>query len=441
MSEEIKIPEVAESISEATVGSWHKKVGDALRAGDTLLEVDTDKVSVEVSAQRAGVLQKIIKNTGEDVTVGEVVGIIGDAQDLPAADTPAPKTESEQSELPAPDTNQEQSQPAVEEEPKSEDKTSKAPVAESDEPKADVKISPVARKFAESNGISIKNIAGTGVNGKIMRSDVELAIMEQNASETYTDLDDANKLAEPTEGDSKAATEKREKVVPMSRRRLVIAKRLLEAVQTSVMTTTYNEVDMTEIIAIRNQYRDYFSERHDVKLGFMSFFLKASALALQDCMEINAEMSEQNIIYKYYYNIGVAIASDDGVVAPVIRDVDRKSFADIEKNLKYFIRKSQAGKLEIADLVDGTFTITNGGVFGSVSSSPIINGGQAAILGLHSIKKRAVVANDQIVIRPMMNLALTYDHRFVEGASAIKFLVRVKNLIEQPALLMLDSDS
>lgn len=419
MTIEIKVPEVAESVSDASVGKWFKVAGDVVKAGDVLLELETDKVNVEVTAPQGGKLQQVLRKEGEDVKVGDTLGVLELADADAKDDESAPETPADaETEKTAPP--EQQIVPPIKE----------APQAEKSQ---EAKASPLARKLAEASGISLSTVRGTGIGSRITRADVELAIIERDAAQSYIADEQATRTGAPAPVDTE-----QHQSIKLSKRRMTIMSRLAEVSKEAVMTTTYNEVDMSEVTAIRKLYKNYFQDKYEVGLGLMSFFLKATAKALSEHKILNAELGNGEIILKNYYHIGVAVASDDGLVVPVIRDVDKKSFAELEMELKRLVIKTKQGKLQLTDLQDGTFTITNGGVFGSLMSTPIINPPQSGILGLHGIKDKPVVVDGAVVIRPMMYLATTYDHRIVEGSDAIRFLVRVKELIEQPALLLVE---
>ncbi|GAB4455764.1 MAG: 2-oxoglutarate dehydrogenase complex dihydrolipoyllysine-residue succinyltransferase [Anaerolineae bacterium] len=396
---EILVPESGESVVEATVGAWLKKPGDAVKAGEPLVELETDKVNLEVAAEKAGVLTEIRRQTGKDVQVGDVLGIIEEG-DAPAEAPSAPAQ-------------------------------SAAPAAA--EP-ADSKATPVAKRVAEAHAVDLAQVSGSG--SRITRQDVEGHLQQQLPVPTPAP---APATAPPAPAPRPAAPsgrpETREK---MSRRRRTIAQRLLEAQHSTAMLTTFNEIDMSAVMELRQRRQADFVGRHDVKLGFMSFFTKASIGALKAFPALNAEIDGDDIVYKHYYDIGIAVGAAEGLVVPVLRDADRLTFAGIEKAIKEFGQKAKSNSLSLDDLRGGTFTITNGGVFGSLLSTPILNPPQVGILGLHKIDKRPVVVGDEIVIRPMMYVALSYDHRIVDGREAVQFLVRIKELMEDPEAMLLE---
>ncbi len=408
MAEDIRVPTLGESISEATIGKWYKAVGDAVTEDEPIVEVETDKVAMEINAPVSGVLIEIIAEEGTDVEVGAVIARV----DMSAKAAPASKED-----IPA--------RP----EPHLKELTPDAPPAAAAEPRTAMPISPAVRKLLAEHNLDPASVAGTGKDGRIVKKDVLVAIEAGTASAAPVA---AAATAAP------AAAEPREERVPMTRLRKRIAERLKEAQNTAAMLTTYNEVDMSAVMATRKQYREEFEKKHGVRLGFMSFFVKACVHALQEIPAVNAEIDGDEIVYKNHYDIGVAVSAPGGLVVPVVRDADQLSFADTEKAIGDFGRRARDGKLAIDDLMGGTFTISNGGVFGSLMSSPILNPPQSGILGMHKIQERPVAVDGEIVIRPMMYLALSYDHRLIDGREAVIFLVRVKDCIEDPARLLLD---
>jgi 2-oxoglutarate dehydrogenase E2 component (dihydrolipoamide succinyltransferase) len=395
MSKEIRVPALGESVTEATISKWFRKAGDAVKADEPLVELETDKVTVEVPAPASGKLSAIEAAAGSTVNVGALLGMIeeGAAGAAPAKAAEAPK----KAEAAAP-------------------------------AKAETPLSPAVRKLAEENKIDTAAIAGTGKDGRLTKGDV-LAHLEKPAPAP---------APPPPAAPAAAAEPGAEERVRMSRLRLTIARRLKDAQNTAAMLTTFNEVDMTATMALRNQYKDLFEKKHGVKLGFMSFFVKACVQALKEIPAVNAEIDGEDIVYKNYYHIGVAVGTDKGLVVPVVRDADRLSFAGIEKTIADYGRRARDGQLQIADMQGGTFTISNGGVYGSLMSTPILNAPQSGILGMHKIQERPVALNGQVVIRPMMYLALSYDHRIVDGKEAVTFLVRVKEYLEDPQRAILD---
>ena len=390
MTVEIRVPTLGESVSEATVAKWYKAVGEAVAVDEPLLELETDKVTVEVPAASSGTISEILAAEGDNVEVGALLGNITEGA-APAKAAPAAKTAAA---APAPTA-----------------KPAPAPAAPAPGQ------SPSVRRLAAEKGIDPATVPGTGKAGRVTKGDM---------------------LAQTAGGNAAAARGPREERVRMTRLRKRIAERLKEAQNTAAMLTTFNEVDMTALLKLRADYRDAFEKKHGVRLGFMSFFAKASVIALGELPSVNAEVDGDEIVYKNYCDIGVAVSAPQGLVVPVLRDVEEMSFADIEKTITDFGRRARDGKMTMDDLTGGTFTISNGGVFGSLLSTPIINPPQSAILGMHKIEKRAVVVNDAVVVRPMMYLALSYDHRIVDGREAVTFLVRVKECIEDPQRILLD---
>jgi 2-oxoglutarate dehydrogenase E2 component (dihydrolipoamide succinyltransferase) len=412
MSSNILVPEVGESIVDARVAKWLRKEGDAVAAGEPLVELETDKIDVEVSAPHAGVLSRIDRKDGEDVKVGEVLGILDE--------TTLAQAQRERGAAMSPAR------------------------AAADAPKDDAvkaRATPAARKAAQANEVDLSSVRGSGDAGRVMRRDVEQAAGASELAAVPSPAPAPAKarpvppIAEdnrPPQGDR---TEER---VRMSKRRATIARRLVEAQSTAAMLTTFNEVDMTSVMALRERHKQPFKDRHGVSLGIASFFVKASIGALRSFPRINAEIQGDEMVLKHYYDIGVAVGASEGLVVPVLRDADRLTFAEIEKGIREFAKRAEDGSLSLADLKGGTFTITNGGVFGSLLSTPILNPPQVGILGLHKIQDRPMAVNGQVLVRPMMYVALTYDHRIVDDAEAVRFLVRVKDLVEDPGALLLD---
>ena len=409
---DIVVPTLGESVSEATVAKWMKKAGDAVRKDETLVELETDKVSVEVSAPEAGVLSEIVAQQGATVGIGAILGRMGGAGAQPAAQ--APKAEAPKPEAPKPAPQpQAQAQPA--------------PQSGNGAPK---QAPPSVQRIAAEGGIDVSGLSGSGRDGRLTKSDA-LAIIEQRAQQAPAQQQPHPPLQARVISD-------REERVPMTRLRQTIARRLKEAQNTAAMLTTTNEADMSAIMAARAKYKDVFEKRHGVKLGFMSFFVKACIAALKEIPTVNAEIDGNDIIYKNYYDIGIAVGTDRGLVVPVVRDADHKSMAEIEKDIAELGARARDGHLKLEELQGGTFTITNGGVYGSLLSTPILNAPQSGILGMHKIQDRPVVIDKQIVVRPMMYLALSYDHRIVDGKEAVTFLVRVKEGLEDPERMLLD---
>ena len=439
MSIEIKVPALGESITEATVGQWFKKAGEAVTADEPLVELETDKVTVEVPAPAAGVLSDIKVQQGTTVGIGAILGSIQEGAAAAAGQAtarPAPSPAAEAQRPPAASPG-----PALAT-PKS------APATAPPQGNGGMPPAPSAQKMMEERGLSSDDIQGTGRRGQILKEDVVAAARRSpeprpeeperaqpaSTAPLTTAPVPATQMRAPT-APSDAAREER---VRMTRLRQTIARRLKDAQNIAAMLTTFNDVDMSAIMAVRNEYKDVFEKRHHVRLGFMGFFVKACIQALREVPAVNAEIDGQDIIYKNYYHIGVAVSTERGLVVPVIREADRMSLAEIEQTISDFGRRAREGKLSIEEMQGGTFSITNGGVFGSLLSTPILNAPQSGILGMHRIEERPVVRDKQIVVRPMMNLALSYDHRIVDGREAVTFLVRVKEYLEDPRRFLLE---
>ncbi|MBS7537888.1 2-oxoglutarate dehydrogenase complex dihydrolipoyllysine-residue succinyltransferase [Ancylobacter lacus] len=420
MATEIRVPTLGESVTEATIGKWFKKAGDTVAADEPIVELETDKVTIEVPAPAAGVLSEIIARDGETVGVGALLGSIGGAAAAPAPKAEAPKAEPAKAEAPKVEA------PKVEA-PKP------APAAPAAAP-AGANGPAVARIAAES-GVDPASLAGSGKDGRVTKGDMLAAIAAGAAAPAAAPAPAAPVAARAPSAPDDASREER---VKMTKLRQTIARRLKDAQNTAAMLTTFNDVDMTAVMQLRAQYKDVFEKKHGAKLGFMGFFTKAVIQALKDVPEVNAEIDGTDLVYKNYYHIGIAVGTDKGLVVPVVRDADQLSIAGIEKAISGLGRKARDGKLGIEDLQGGTFTITNGGIYGSLMSTPILNAPQSGILGMHRIEERPVVVKGQIVARPMMYLALSYDHRIVDGKGAVTFLVRVKEALEDPTRLVLD---
>ena len=432
MPANIVVPEVGESIVDARVAKWLRKAGDLVAVGDPLVELETDKIDVEVAAPQGGVLARIDHQDGADVKVGDVLGVIEDAATGGAVAPEAAASRAEAAGTP--------SQPAA----KAESKTDEKPDSGAG---SKTKATPTAKKAAADQKVDLASVKGTGDAGRVMKRDVENAATGRAASASAPEGATADKAKPapvapkapaPSAAPHRAPGERSEERIRMSKRRATIARRLVEAQSTAAMLSTFNEVDMSAVMAMRERHKQSFKERHGVGLGIASFFVKASIGALRAFPRINAEIQGDEMVLKHYYDIGVAVGAAEGLVVPVIRDADSLSFAGIEKEIRDFAARANDGTLTLEDLKGGTFTITNGGVFGSLLSTPILNPPQVGILGLHSIQQRPVAVNGQVVIRPMMYVALTYDHRIVDGSEAVQFLVRIKQLVEDPAALLLD---
>lgn len=423
MPVEIRVPPLGESLVDAVVGQWLKSEGDTVSRGETIVELETDKVNLDVTAPEDGVLSKIDHTAGDVVTVGDLLGVV--AEGAASADAPAAPKETVV-EIPA--------APAP------------APVAPAPTAAPEAadggRAAPAVRMLAGEHNVDLNQIAGSGPGGRVTREDVLAASAARLSTPPTMPIAPtptpvvSNGAAKPAP--APAGVDPREERVRMTRRRQTIAARLVEAQQTAAMLTTFNEVDMSAIMELRSARKDAFKEKHGVGLGFMSFFTKAVVGGLRAFPRLNAEIQGDEIVLKHYYDIGVAVSTEEGLVVPVVRDADRKTFADIEKSIGELAVKARDGKLELSELTGGTFTITNGGVFGSLLSTPILNAPQVGILGMHTIQQRPVAKDGEVVIRPMMYLALSYDHRIVDGSEAVRFLVRVKELAEDPTSLLLE---
>ena len=414
MSIEVLVPNLPESVSDATLVSWHKKVGDFVKKNEALIDLETDKVVLEVTAQESGVLSQILKENGAIVTAGEVLAILNtkSAEETAPIEpvTPTHANKVNDDEMP---------------------------------------LSPSVRRLIHENGLNPVDISGTGKSGRLTKADIIEHLNKSSTTDTLVIKNEStavpDKLATivtdsiaPSIASTTGSSIRPEQRVAMTRLRAKVAERLLQAQQNAAMLTTFNEVNMQNVIDLRNQYKDRFEKKHGVKLGFMSFFVKASIEALKHFPTINASIDGSDIIYHGYYDLGIAVSTPRGLIVPVLHDADQLDFAGIEKSIASYGEKARAGTLSYDDLKGGTFTITNGGVFGSMLSTPILNPPQCAILGMHAIKERAVVENGQVVIRPIMYLALSYDHRLVDGREAVQFLVTIKECLESPAHLLLN---
>jgi 2-oxoglutarate dehydrogenase E2 component (dihydrolipoamide succinyltransferase) len=425
---EIRVPTLGESVTEATIGKWFKKPGDAVAVDEPLVELETDKVTIEVPAPAAGVLADIAAKDGQTVAVGALLGQIKEGEGAPSKTTPAP--------LGRPDQKTDTTAPinAAEEEPRPRPETSSRPETPS-KAASSTPPAPSVRKLAAESGVDVSTVPGSGKDGRVTKGDMMAAIERAAAAPTPVAQPAATVLARAPSPADDAAREER---VKMTRLRQTIARRLKEAQNTAAMLTTFNEVDMGAVMHLRNQYKELFERKHGAKLGFMGFFVKACVQALKEIPAVNAEIDGSDIVYKNYYYIGIAVGTDKGLVVPVVRDCDRKSLAQIEKEIADLGRRARDGTLKIEEMQGGTFTITNGGVYGSLMSTPILNAPQSGILGMHKIQERPMALAGKIEIRPMMYLALSYDHRIVDGREAVTFLVRVKEILEDPARLVVD---
>ena len=405
MATEIKAPVFPESVADGTIVNWAKQPGEAVARDELLVEIETDKVVLEVVAPADGALKEIIKDVDSTVESDELIAIFEEGA---AGTTAAPAAEEAPAAAAAPAAADEESVQV-----------------------GDKILHPAARKLADENNLDIAKLTGTGKGGRVTKEDVQKAIQSGAAK--------AAPAAAPAVEVNVAAGERVEKRVPMSRMRQTIAKRLVDAQQTAAMLTTYNEVDMKPVMELRKKYKDMFEKKHNgTRLGFMSFFVKAASEALKRFPDVNASIDGTDIVYHGYYDIGVAVSTERGLVVPILRDTDTMSLADVESGIGEFAKRGREGKLGIADMTGGTFTITNGGVFGSLLSTPILNAPQTAILGMHKIQERPVAVNGQVEIRPMMYLALSYDHRMIDGKDAVQFLVTIKELLEDPARILLE---
>ncbi len=404
MTTEIKVPPLPESVSDATLVAWHKSAGDSVARDENLVDLETDKVVLEVPAPASGVLREIKAQDGATVVAGDVLAILEEG-DAPDVGDSAPAAEAEV-KVPQPKA-------------KSEAKAGKT--------------SPAVRRLLDEHDLDDTMVIGSGKDGRITKADV-LAFLKSDDSGNVTPGDPAVAVVD---GGETTGLERSEQRVPMTRLRARIAERLVEVQQSAALLTTFNEVDLTKVMSLRSRYRDTFEKEHGVKLGFMSFFAKATVEALKRFPVVNASIEGTDVIYHNYYDIGIAVSTERGLMVPVIRDVDQMSFAEFEKELGEVAKKAQSGTIGMEDLTGGTFTITNGGIFGSMMSTPILNQPQSAILGMHAIQKRPMVIDDEIVVRPMMYLALTYDHRIIDGKDSVQFLVAVKELLEDPGRQLL----
>ncbi len=438
MAHEIKVPALGESIVEATISRWLKQPGEAVAIGEVLLELETDKVNLEVAAEYDGVLRSVNKNEGDTVSIGEVLGEIGEGEAGAAPPEPAAET------------------PSAPEAPQQPPATEATPIT-ADTPGNGVGTTvatPVAQTVAAEYQVDLRNISGSGPGGRVTKEDVlrhvgvEPAPAAKSAAPQPAAPSPPQPAAPPPAAKPAPAEPARpaapptgtrpEERIRMSRRRQTIARRLVEAQQTAAMLTTFNEVDMSAVMELRARRKESFQQRHGINLGFMSFFIRAVIGALKAYPSVNAELQGEEMVLKHYYDIGVAVGVEEGLVVPVLRDADRKSFAALEREVADVAKRAREGTLGLADLQGGTFTITNGGVFGSLMSTPILNTPQVGILGMHKIEERPVVKAGTIVIRPMMYIALSYDHRLIDGSTSVRFLVKVKELIEDPETLLLE---
>ena len=422
MATEIRVPTLGESVSEATIGKWFKKPGDAVKADEPLVELETDKVTLEVNAPAAGVLGEIVAKEGETVGVSALLGTISAGEGkaaAPKADTAVAQAAGKAGETSTAAAEQKAGEVAGDTQIKPATKAGDS--------------GPAVSRLAAESGVDPSSVNASGKDGRVTKGDMLAAIATGPAVTAAAPAAPVQVRAPSAPDDAS-----REERVRMTKLRQTIARRLKEAQSTAAMLTTFNEVDMTAVMSLRNQYKDVFEKKHGVKLGFMGFFVKACVQALKDVPSVNAEIDGTDIVYKNYYHIAVAVGTDKGLVVPVVRDADELSIAGVEKRIGELGKKAREGALKIEDMQGGTFTISNGGVYGSLMSTPILNAPQSAILGMHKIQERPMVVNGQIVVRPMMYLAVSYDHRIIDGKEAVTFLVRIKEALEDPARLVLD---
>jgi len=413
MATEIRVPTLGESVTEATIGRWFKHAGDAVAADEPLVELETDKVTIEVPAPTAGVLAEILVKDGDTVAPGALLGQINEGA-APPKSAPAAKADKPAAPPPPPPP---------------------APAPAAAPRGSEMPLAPSVRRLAAESGIDVAGVTPTGKDGRLTKGDMLNAIERAAAAPTPVDQPSAPRMARAPSAPDDAAREER---VRMTKLRQTIARRLKDAQNTAAMLTTFNEVDMSQVMGLRKEYRDLFEKKHGVRLGFMGFFVRACVQALKELPAVNAEIDGTDIIYKNYYHVGVAVGTDRGLVVPVVRDADTLSLAAIEKKIADFGHRAREGTLKIEDLQGGTFTITNGGIYGSLMSTPILNAPQSGILGMHKIQDRPMAVGAEIKVRPMMYLAVSYDHRIVDGREAVTFLVRVKESLEDPTRLILD---
>jgi len=418
----IVVPELGESVVEARIARWLKKEGDRVEVGEPIVELETEKIDLEVNAERGGVIASITRKEGEDVKIGEVLGVVDESAAAPkpsgngASAAPAAKAAPVAASTPAPA-------------PPGETKAAAAPAE-------DTRATPTARRMAKDHDVNLGALQGSGPAGRVMKLDVQNVIAPVAPLAPVSPVSRAGARTAPTLRRSSERSEERQR---MSKRRATIARRLVEAQHTAAMLTTFNEVDMTAVMSLRERRKEAFKQQYGVGLGIASFFVKASVAALRAFPQINAEIQGDEIVLKRYYDIGMAVGAEGGLVVPVLHDADQMSFAEIEQGIRDYAKRAADGTLTLQDLVGGTFTITNGGVFGSLLSTPILNPPQVGILGLHKIQDRPIAVNGQVVVRPMMYVALSYDHRIVDGREAVQFLVKIKEFIEDPGQLLLES--
>ena len=454
MPVELTVPQSGESITEVQIGQWRKAVGDYVEADEVLVEIETDKAAIELPAPISGILKEIRKKDGEEAAVGDVIGLMEEGGAPSNGDKPAQKAKGGKEEGQGTGDKGQEAKAAKGKAEKKEDVKPQpaaapapkpAPEAKATEKSAEPRVMPAARRVLDEGGLDSAAAEGTGPGGRITKEDALRAVEAKADSKAEKKVEPAPQPARQQEPETpkappapSSAPGREEEVKAMTPMRKVIAKNLVHAQQTAALLTTFNEVDMSAVIDLRNRYKETFTERHGVKLGFMSFFVKAVVEALRDCPEINARIDGQHIVYRRYYDIGIAIGGGRGLVVPILRNAETMSFATIEKSIADFGKRAKDNKIELSELQGGTFTISNGGIYGSMLSTPIVNPPQSGILGLHAIQDRAVARDGQVVVRPMMYLALTYDHRLVDGREAVTFLKRVKDVIENPERMLLE---
>ncbi|MDX1590153.1 MAG: 2-oxoglutarate dehydrogenase complex dihydrolipoyllysine-residue succinyltransferase [Oleiphilaceae bacterium] len=432
MTTDIKAPVFPESVAEGEIATWHKKPGEACARDELIVDIETDKVVLEVVAPADGVIEKIIKDEGDTVQSGEVVGVFKEGAKGEASGGKEDKEEKEKDEKAS--AGKEEASKEKEQSQSASDKESESGGQKADD---DSIVSPAAKKMMDENNLAPSQIEPTGKGGRILKEDVQRALENSQSEAPESSPGEGPSVADMPRGEMPEG-ERPSKRVPMTRLRASIAKRLVEAQQTAAMLTTFNEVNMGPIMELRKQYKDSFEKRHGTKLGFMGFFVKAATEALKRFPAVNASIDGNDMVYHGYQDIGIAVSTDRGLVVPVLRDADALSLSDVEKGIVEYGQKAKQGKLGIDEMTGGTFTITNGGIFGSLISTPILNPPQTAILGMHKIQERPMAVDGQVVVQPMMYLALSYDHRMIDGKEAVQFLVVIKELLEDPARILLD---
>jgi 2-oxoglutarate dehydrogenase E2 component (dihydrolipoamide succinyltransferase) len=432
MPVELKVPSAGESITEVFIGTWLKSEGDAVAEDEPLVEIETDKATLEVPAPVSGRLAKVLKKQGEEAAVGETIAQIAEGESAAEKEEekePAQKTEQKAG---AKEDTGEKPQAEVEE---------KEEKSEKEEARAEPRVMPAAQRALDEHGLAADEVKATGPGGRLLKEDVLRHVKEQESAKSPPAPEPPRSetpAQTPEQPPAPPAGERQEEVVPMSPLRRRVAERLVASQQNAALLTTFNEIDMSQVMALRAAYKELFEKRYNIRLGFMSFFVKATIDALQQIPQLNAEVRGTDIIYRNYYDIGVAVSSKKGLIVPVIKNAERKSFAEIEATIKDFGSRAQSNKLMPEELQGGTFTVSNGGVFGSLMSTPIINPPQSGVLGMHAIQERPLASGGQVVIRPMMYVALTYDHRIVDGREAVTFLKRIKEAVESPARMLLE---